>query len=56
MLSIFCLSFYTPPSCLSPRLRDHLTFALLDRFGELGGVDLDVPARSNPVRAAELPE
>lgn len=28
--------------------------ALLDRVGELGGVDLDLPARSTPARAADL--
>jgi plasmid stability protein len=27
---------------------------LLDRFGELGGVELDLPARSNVVRAPDL--
>lgn len=27
---------------------------LLDRFGEIGGVDLDLPERSNPPRAADL--
>jgi len=30
--------------------------ALLDRFGDLGGVDLPVPARSTPARAADLSE
>jgi antitoxin FitA len=28
--------------------------ALLERFGELGGVELDVPARSSAPRAADL--
>jgi len=28
--------------------------ALLDRFGELGGVDLDIPARAARPRAADL--
>jgi len=28
--------------------------ALLDRFGELGGVDLDIPARVARPRAADL--
>jgi antitoxin FitA len=28
--------------------------AILDRFGELGGVDLDIPARVTQVRAADL--
>jgi plasmid stability protein len=27
---------------------------LLDRFAELGGVELDLPPRNTPVRAAEL--
>jgi len=30
--------------------------ALTDRFARLGGVDLDLPARSTPPRAANLPE
>ena len=28
--------------------------AILDQFAELGGVDLELPARANPVRSAEL--
>jgi plasmid stability protein len=28
--------------------------ALLDRFGMLGGVDLDLPARAEPARAVDL--
>jgi len=28
--------------------------ALLDRFGVLGGVDLELPARREPARAADL--
>ncbi len=28
---------------------------LLDRFGTLGGVELDLPGREEPARAAELP-
>jgi plasmid stability protein len=28
--------------------------ALLDRFGMLGGVDLDLPASSEPARAADI--
>jgi plasmid stability protein len=28
--------------------------ALLDRFGMLGGVDLELPARAEPPRAADL--
>lgn len=27
---------------------------LLDRFGALGGVDLDLPGREEPARAAEF--
>lgn len=30
--------------------------ALADRFGRLGGVELDLPARSTSPRAASLPE
>lgn len=30
--------------------------ALTARFSALGGADLDIPARSTPPRAAELPE
>jgi antitoxin FitA len=30
--------------------------AVLDRFGALGGVDLDIPARTEPARAADFPE
>jgi len=29
--------------------------SLLDRFGAIGGVELDLPPRSTPVRAADLP-
>ena len=29
---------------------------LLDRFGELGGVDLPIQARSSPARAADFSE
>jgi antitoxin FitA len=28
--------------------------AMLDRFAQLGGVDLDVPARDEPARAADF--
>ena len=28
--------------------------AILDRFGELGGVELDIPAREAPARAADF--
>ena len=27
---------------------------LMERFGDLGGVDLEVPARTTPARAADL--
>jgi plasmid stability protein len=30
--------------------------ALVDRFGELGGVEFDLPARATPARAAHLPQ
>lgn len=29
---------------------------LLDRFGEIGGVELDLPPRTTPVRAASFSE
>jgi antitoxin FitA len=37
-----------------PDASDGLFQALLERFGEIGGVDLDVPPRATPVRAADL--
>lgn len=36
--------------------RTGLVNALVDRFAQLGGVDLDLPARATPPRAASLPE
>lgn len=30
--------------------------ALTDRFARLGGLDLDLPVRATPPRAADLPE
>jgi antitoxin FitA len=30
--------------------------ALTERFGQLGGVDLDLPARTSPPRAADFGE
>ncbi len=36
--------------------RADLFGALTERFGRLGGVDLDLPARATPPRAANLPE
>jgi plasmid stability protein len=34
---------------------DGLLHAMLDRFGEIGGAELDLPPRGTPARAAELP-
>jgi antitoxin FitA len=31
-----------------------LVDAILDRFGELGGVELDIPARGDRARAADI--
>lgn len=36
--------------------RTELFSALTERFSRLGGVDLDIPPRSTPPRAARLPE
>ena len=36
--------------------RVDLFTALTDRFGRLGGVDIDLPGRHTPPRAADLPE
>ena len=33
---------------------DGLFQKMLDRFGEIGGVELELPQRGTPVRAAEL--
>lgn len=38
------------------RPRTDLFSALTERFGQLGGVDLDVPARTIPPRAADFGE
>ncbi len=38
-----------------PDRADGLFVALLDRFGELGGVELELPARDTPLRAVDLP-
>jgi antitoxin FitA len=38
-----------------PELSGGLFTVLLDRFGAIGGVELDLPPRSTPVRAADLP-
>ena len=32
-----------------------MLITLLDRFDAVGGVELDLPGRSTPVRAADLP-
>jgi plasmid stability protein len=37
-----------------PTTSDGLFTTLLDRFGDVGGVELDLPDRSTPVRAADL--
>jgi plasmid stability protein len=36
--------------------RTGLFNALIDRFARLGGVDLELPTRATPPRAAPLPE
>ena len=33
---------------------DGLFQTMLDRFGEIGGVELELPSRTTPVRAADL--
>jgi antitoxin FitA len=38
------------------RPRADLFSALTERFAQLGGVDLDVPARTTPPRAADFSE
>ena len=37
-----------------PGDKDGLFTTLLDRFGSIGGVELDLPERATPVRAADL--
>ena len=37
-----------------PRETDSLFTALLDRFADLDGVDLELPSRATPPRAADL--
>ena len=37
-----------------PAIRPDLFRTLVQRFGELGGVELDLPARGTPPRAADL--
>jgi plasmid stability protein len=36
--------------------QNDLFHSLTDRFARLGGLDLDLPARATPPRAADLPE
>ena len=38
-----------------PRDSSGLFEVILERFGEIGGIELEVPPRKTPVRAAELP-
>lgn len=38
----------------APDESDGLFQSLLDRFGEVGGVELDLPRRTAPVRAPDL--
>lgn len=38
-----------------PERSGGLFTALMDRVGAIGGVELDLPPRSTPVRAADLP-
>lgn len=37
-----------------PRASQGLMTTLLDRFGELGGVELELPPRATPARAADV--
>ncbi|MGH3931641.1 MAG: FitA-like ribbon-helix-helix domain-containing protein [Pseudonocardiaceae bacterium] len=37
-----------------PNEEDGLFQTMLNRFGEIGGVELELPARTTPVRAADL--
>ena len=37
-----------------PSTPDGLFTTLLDRFGDLGGVELELPRRTTPPRAADL--
>lgn len=37
-----------------PNDANGLFHTMLDRFGEIGGVELDLPLRRTPVRAADL--
>jgi antitoxin FitA len=37
-----------------PTDADGLAQTMLDRFGKIGGVELELPPRASPVRAADL--
>jgi len=37
-----------------PKESDDLFSTILDRFAEVGGIDLDLPPRGTPVRAADF--
>ena len=37
-----------------PRSSEGLFTTLLDRFGDIGGVELELPRRTTPARAADL--
>lgn len=37
-----------------PEASDGLLQSMLDRFGEIGGVELELPPRRTPARAADL--
>ena len=39
-----------------PKESTNLFATIIDRFSAIGGVELDLPRRGTPVRAAELPE
>lgn len=39
-----------------PEQSSGLFTALMDRFADLGGVDLELPARDTPARSADLSE
>lgn len=37
-----------------PEERPGMLVTLMERFGDLGGIDLEVPARTTPARAADF--
>jgi antitoxin FitA len=49
-------SILTAAATEEERPRTDLFSALTDRFGQLGGVELDIPARTTPPRAADFGE